>query len=40
MLWIDYWKAYNMVPDSWIKKSMEMCGAADTISHLLLFVIG
>ena len=28
-------KAYDMVPHSWIKKSMEMCGVADKISHLL-----
>ena len=24
-----------MVPHSWIKKSMEMCGVADNISHIL-----
>ena len=24
-----------MVPHSWIKKSMEICGVADTISHIL-----
>ena len=35
MVWIDYQKAYDMVPHSWIKKSMEMCGVADNISHLL-----
>ena len=26
--WIDYRKAYGMVPHSWIEKSMEMCGVA------------
>ena len=35
MVWIDYQKAYDMVPHSWIKKSIEMCGVADNISHLL-----
>ena len=34
-VWIDYWKAYNMVPHSWIKKSMEMSGVADNISLFL-----
>ena len=33
MVWIDYRKAYDMVPHSWIKKSMEKCGVADSISH-------
>ena len=35
MVWIDYRKAYDMVPHSWIKKSMEMCGVADNVSHFL-----
>ena len=35
MVWIDYRKGYDMVPHSRIKKSMEMCGVADNISHLL-----
>ena len=35
MVWIDYQKAYDMVPHSCIKKSIEMCGVADNISHLL-----
>ena len=35
MVWIDYRKAYDMVAHSWIKKSMEMCGAADNISNFL-----
>ena len=35
MVWIDYQKAYDMVPHSWIKKSMGMCGVADNISHFL-----
>ena len=33
MAWIDYRKAYNMVPHSWIKKSMKMCAVADNISR-------
>ena len=35
MIWIDYRKTYDVVPHSWIKKSMEMCGVADNISHFL-----
>ena len=35
MVWIDYRKDYSMVPHLWIKKSMEMCGVADNIFHLL-----
>ena len=35
MVWIDYRKTYDVVPHSWIKKSMEMCGVADNISHFL-----
>ena len=35
MVWIDYQKPYDMVAHSWIKKSMEMCGVVDNISHFL-----
>ena len=35
MVWIDYRKAHDMVPNYWIKKSMEVCGVADNISYLL-----
>ena len=35
IVWIDYRKVYDMVPQSWIKKSMEMCKVVDNISHLL-----
>ena len=35
MVWIDYQNACDMVIHLWIKKSMEMCGVADNISHLL-----
>ena len=34
MVWIDYRKAYDMIPHSFITKSMEMCGVVDNISHL------
>ena len=33
MAWIDCRKAYDMVPHSWIKKSM--CGVTDNICHFL-----
>ena len=29
-VWIDFRKAYDMVPHSWIKKSMEMCGGMES----------
>ena len=35
MVWIDYWKAYDMVPHLWTKTSMEKCGVADNISNFL-----
>ena len=35
MGWIDYKKAYDMVPHLWIKKCMEMCGVADNIRVLI-----
>ena len=35
MVWIDYRKAYDMLPYSCIKKSLEMYGVADNISHFL-----
>ena len=35
MVWIDYRKAYDVVPYSCIKKSLEMYGVADNISHFL-----
>ena len=35
MVWIDYRNAYELIPCPWIKKSMETCGVADNISHLL-----
>ena len=35
MVWIDYRKAYDILPHSWTKKSMKMCGVAHNISHFL-----
>ena len=31
MAWIDYRKAHNMIPHSWITECMEMTGAASNI---------
>ena len=31
MAWIDYKKAYNMVPHSWIKGYLELFGTAENI---------
>ena len=28
MIWIDYKKAYDMLPHSWIQKTLQMCGIA------------
>ena len=35
MAWIDYKKAYDMIPHSWIKKCMEMFGIADNIQRVI-----
>jgi len=35
MLWIDYKKAYDMVPHSWILESVTLVGIADNIKRLL-----
>ena len=35
MSWIDYRKAYDLVPHSWIKECMEMFGIADNVRHFL-----
>ena len=36
MNWIDYKKAYNMVPNSWRKEAMELAWLADNAKKLLL----
>ena len=36
MAWIDYKKAYDMVPYSWIKECLEMFGVAENIKTLLV----
>ena len=35
MVWIDYRKAYDTVPHSWILKSMEMLGVSENVSGLI-----
>ena len=35
MVWIDYRKAYNMVPHSWIRKTLEMCVVAKNVRNIL-----
>ena len=36
MAWIDYKKAYNMAPHSWIKECLELFGVAENIKTLLV----
>ena len=35
MAWIDYQKAYDFVPHSWIQKTLQMLGIADNTRNLL-----
>ena len=35
MAWIDYKKAYDMVPHSWVLKCLEMVGAAKNIVSII-----
>ena len=35
MAWLDYKKAYDSVPHSWIRKTLEMIGAAKNIKLIL-----
>ena len=35
MAWIDYKKAYDFVPHSWIKECMEMFGIAENMRTFL-----
>ena len=35
MVWIDYKKAVNMVPHSWIKECLDLFGVAGNIKSLL-----
>ena len=32
--WVDYKKAYDMIPHSWIRKTLEMFGIADNVRNL------
>ena len=34
--WIDYKKAYNMVPYSWIKECLDLFGLAENIETLIV----
>ena len=36
MAWIDYAKAYNMVPHSWIIECLDLFGVAENIKSLLV----
>ena len=36
MAWIDYKKAYDMVPHLWIKECLELFGVAENIKTLLV----
>ena len=36
MVWIDYKKAYDMVPHSWIIECLDLFGVAENIKSLLL----
>ena len=33
--WIDYKKAYDMVPHSWIVKCLDMVGVSEKVRHFL-----
>ncbi|XP_063600296.1 uncharacterized protein LOC134776474 [Penaeus indicus] len=35
MAWIDYKKAFDMVPHSWLVESMELFGVASNMKHLI-----
>ena len=36
MVWIDYKKAYDIVPHSWIRECLDLFGVAENIKSLLL----
>ena len=40
MSWIDYKKAYDMVPHSWIKEVLNLTGVASNIQHLITNSMG
>ena len=35
MAWIDYKKAYDMVPHSWLEKCLEIFKVAENVRHLI-----
>ena len=40
MAWIDYKKAYDMVPHSWIIECLDLFGVAENIKSLLVWKSG
>ena len=36
MVWVDYRKAYDMVPHKWIEKCLKLCGVAENVCRVLL----
>ena len=40
MTWIDYKKAYDLVPHSWIKECLDLFGVAEIINTLLVNCMG
>ena len=36
MAWIDYKKAYDMVPHSWIKECLDLFGVAENVKTVLV----
>ena len=40
MAWIDYKKAYDMIPHSWIMESLELVGVADNVKKLMMNTMG
>ena len=39
MAWIDYKKAYDMVPHSWIKEFLDLCGVAENTKTSLVNIM-
>ena len=35
MAWLDYYKAYDLVPHSWLSECMNMIGVASNIEKML-----
>ena len=39
MTWIDYRKAYDMIPHSWISECLEVCGVAENTKNFLVNIM-